>query len=123
MRDGLNQFDRGHRSIRILQVGDGVSFVYARGDTMTVVPDGKIHENTTLVGVTETQASWKDLALEVTTRRPQKPETTRIYRISDEGRLEVVTLFRLPRGKETVEIVTVSGTLLTVPSLTISCKI
>ena len=32
---------------------------------------------------------------------------TRLYRISDEGRLVVVTLMQLPRSNETVEVVTV----------------
>ena len=107
MQERFRQLEQARRSMVILQEGGEVTMIYASGDTMTIVPDGKQHKRDTLLGEAETKAKWKDFALEVTTKGPQGAEMTRLYRISNEGRLEVVVFVQLPRDNERVEIVTV----------------
>jgi hypothetical protein len=90
----------------IRQEDDVVTIIYASGDTLTIVPDGKKRKRETLMGDVETTAIWKDFALEVTTKRAKGPETRYLYRISNEGRLEVVRLVELPSGEKPIEFVT-----------------
>ena len=66
----------------------------------------KKHKRQTLAGEVETRAWWRDFTLEVKTK-VSGHEMTRLYRISNEGHLEIVMLIELPRGNETVEIMTV----------------
>ena len=75
-------------------------------DTLTIVPDGKTHKRETPAGGVEIEASWKDLALQIKTKSPSGREVTQRFDIGDDGRLEVVTNFALPRLDDTVEIVT-----------------
>jgi hypothetical protein len=107
MQERFRQLEQGRRDITILQQGDDVTMIYAGGDTITVVADGKKHKRETKAGEVEVRSSWQDLALEVTIKRYEGTEMTRLYRLSNEGRLEVVSLIQLPRGDETIEIVTV----------------
>ena len=75
-------------------------------DTLTVVTDGKKHKRKTSAGEMESQATWKELTLELKTKGARGGEVTRVFRIGDDGRLEVVTGITFPRGGETIEIVT-----------------
>ena len=43
----------------------------------------------------------------MTIKRPEGAKITRLYRISNEGRLEVVSFIELPRGGDMIEIVAV----------------
>lgn len=107
MRERFRRMEQGARHIVIQQTGEEVAMIHADRDTITIVPDGKWHRRETPSGDVETRARWIDFALEVKTRRSGGPEITRLHRISDEGRLEIVTFIELPRGNETVEIVSV----------------
>jgi hypothetical protein len=109
MQERFRQLAEGRRNMTILQEGDIVTMIYSSGDTMRVVPDGKRRTQKTVTGEVdfEIEARWVDLALEVNIQRSEGAEMTRLYRISDEGRLEVVNVIQPPRGGEPIEIVTV----------------
>jgi hypothetical protein len=77
-----------------------VTFMPQGRDTLVVIPDGKEHERKTNVGVTSTQAEWKDLALEVKVKSQDGREAKRLYRINSDGLLEVVTEFQPPQGEK-----------------------
>ncbi len=106
MQERFRQIEQGRRYIVIRQEDDEVTMIYASRDTISIVPDGKKHKRQTLAGEVETRAWWRDFTLEVKTKVSGR-EMTRLYRISNEGHLEIVMLIELPRGNETVEIVTV----------------
>jgi hypothetical protein len=93
------------REITILQNGDQVTMVYASGDTLTIVPDGQTRKVRAPSGEVELDAVWKDLVLQVHTKRTTGTEITRLYRINNDGRLEIGTLVQLPRTHDTAEIV------------------
>ncbi len=106
MQERFRQIEQGRRYIVIRQEDDEVTMIYASRDTISIVPDGKKHKRQTLAGEVETRAWWRDFTLEVKTKVSGR-EMTRLYRISNEGHLEIVMLIELPRGNETVEIMTV----------------
>jgi hypothetical protein len=107
MQERLRQLENSPRDMVILQEGDDVTMIHPNGDTLTVCADGKKRTHQMMLGEVEIHARWVDLALEVKTRRSSGSEKIRLYRISSEGRLEVVHLLRPPRASETIEIVTV----------------
>lgn len=74
-------------------------------DTLTIVPDGKKHKQKTAVGDVEIEATWVRLDLELKTKGSEGGEMKRVYRINDDGRLEIVTELELPRAGDKVEIV------------------
>ncbi len=91
--------------IVILQNDEDIRMVYAKGDTMTVIPDGKKRKYKTLLGEREVWAKWEDLKLTLRTRRGSRPEVTQWITIDDNGRLEVTAKVSPPRG-EAIEVVT-----------------
>ncbi|MDH3215001.1 MAG: hypothetical protein OEN01_01765 [Candidatus Krumholzibacteria bacterium] len=107
MQERFRQLEDGRRNMVIEQKGDEVAMIYASGDTMTIVPDGKTHKQKTAAGEVEIEARWKDLALEVKIKGSNGAAMTRLYRLSADGRLEMIAFVELPRGNELVEIITV----------------
>lgn len=110
-REQMQERSRSHMGapseILITQHDGIITMICTGGDTTTIVPDGKEHKSPTMRGEVKTQAEWKDFALHVRTQRQGKPELARLYRISDQGRLEVVTLVQLPGSDESIELKTV----------------
>jgi hypothetical protein len=104
-KDRLEQMEPPHKLI-IIQEDQHVTLIPEGQDTLMIVADGKTHKQKTALGEVDIKATWKDLALELTTQEREGRETTRLYRIGDDGRLEVVTELTLPRGGDKVEIVT-----------------
>ena len=106
MEQRLRDAEQARREILILQKGDDVTLIYANGDTVAIVPDGQKHTRQTRVGDVTTEALWKDFTLEVKSTARGR-EMKRLYRISSEGRLEVVSFINLPRANDSVEVVAV----------------
>lgn len=97
---------RPAKRLVIVSTDQQVTMIPQGQDTLVVFPDGKKHEHKTPAGLTTTQAEWKDLALEVKIKGPYGREGKRLYRINNDGLLEIVTEFEPPQGGEKITIVT-----------------
>lgn len=93
------------QKIVILQNDLQITMIPEGRDTLTIVPDGKKHKQKTAVGDVEIEATWVRLDLELKTKGSEGGEMKRVYRINDDGRLEIVTELELPRAGDKVEIV------------------
>jgi len=91
--------------IVITQNDDSITMMPAGLDTLAFVPDGEKRKHKTSRGEIEIKAKWENLALVLETKGPEGNQIQRLYRINDDGRLEIVTELELPRGGEKVEIV------------------
>ncbi len=91
------------KKLVILQDDRKLTLIPEGRDTVTVIPDGKEHKTKTLLGETDVKGEWKELSLVLTTTI-NGHDVTRIYRIDDEGRLEVATEIKLQTGDK-IEIV------------------
>ena len=103
----LDQFDAARTMIRIDQSDGIVTMAYADSSVINIPTDGQERDVETPRGSVKRYASWLDFSLVVHTKTRDDSAMTRIYRINDDGQLEIVTKVNPRQMPEPIEIVAV----------------
>lgn len=98
MQKRIRELDAGREQIEIIQAGEELTMIYARGDTVTVVTDGVRRTEQTPIGEMAITAYWDELILVITREPPDRPLARHRYEITDEGHLRVTMEITPPYG-------------------------